>query len=297
MRRLVLVTALASAPFVAAVARAEEPMPAPAPAPAPKIASDEEAAAAIAKFKAAFKGNDADRKTMALFALAKTQHPLVVAELGKALANRNETVRTAAAMAFQDLTALPGLAGERLVASLEANKDDAVYLMTAIDGIEAVGYRGALPQLVALFKHKNGAVVKHAILSVARTKDIRAIEQLLLMMKEAKIEDGYSWQGGEVTVDTGAPGTADQEAAEAQYNQQYGNNGSKSKSSAKKVRDIGQILLLAMKDLTGEQFKKTSEARAWVEKNKDGVEARKKALDDEAKAQQAAADAQAKPKK
>ena len=115
MRRLVLATALAWLPCVA---RAEEPEP--APAPAPTLATDEEAAAAIAKFKAAFKGNDVDRKTMALFALAKTQHPLVVAELGKALTNRNETVRTAAAMAFQDLPTFPGLVGMRLVASLDA---------------------------------------------------------------------------------------------------------------------------------------------------------------------------------
>jgi HEAT repeat protein len=300
MRRLALLLAVVPSAF----ARAEDPKPgapapvaAPAAAAIPPLATEDEARAGIEKFKAAFKNKDVGYRATAMFALAKVQHPLAVEELGKVLTNRNLELRTAAAMAFADFTAIPGVAGARLLSTFDANGDDAVYLMTAIDGVESVRYRAALPTLIKLFKHKNGAVVKHAIFAIARLQDVRALDALLEMMKEHKIEDGYSWQGGEVSVDTGAPGTADQEAAEAQYQQQYGNNGSKPKSAAKKVRDIGQILLLAMKDLTGQQFSKTSEARAWVEKNKARIEATQKALDEEQKAQAAAAAAlTAKPK-
>jgi hypothetical protein len=289
MRRLALVLALVPA----SVCLAQDPV-APPPAPAagakPKVASDEEAKAALDKFKGAFRGNDVAKKATALFALAKVQHPDVVAELGKHLTHRNADVKTVAAMAFADLTALPGIAGPRLVAAFPPNDGDAVWLMTAVDGIEAIDYRGAVPELLKLLKHKNNAVVKHSLLALASMKEMRAIDTLLDMMKELKIDSGYSWEGGEVTVDTGAPGTADQEAAEAQYHQQYGNNGSKGRSAGRKMRDIGEVLLTAMKDLTGQQFTKTASAKEWAEKNKAAIDERKKALDDLQAAQKAAGD-------
>jgi hypothetical protein len=285
MRSLALVLAL----LPAAVGFAEDPKPAPAgaePAALPKIASDEEAKAAIERFKASFKGNDVAKKGTALFALAKVQHPDVSTELGKHLTNRNVELKAATAMAFADQTALPAIAGPKLVAAFPPNDGDAAWLMTAVDGIESMKYRAGLPVLLKLLKHKNNAVVKHSLLALARMKDMRALDDLLAMMKELKIDAGYSWEGGEVSVDTGAPGTADQEAAEAQYQQQYGNNGAKGRSAGRKMRDIGEVLLTAMKELTGQQFTKTATAKEWAEKNKAAIDERKRVLTEEQERQE-----------
>jgi hypothetical protein len=289
MRRLVPFAAVLLAAMP--VAWAEDPKPAPPGAapvaePPAKLATDEEAKAALERFKASYKGKN---KGGALLALGKVNHPDVIAELGKHLTHRDPDLRTAAVHAFADLTALPGIAGPRLLAAIPPNDGDAVWLMTAVDSFDATGYRGGVQALLKLLKHKNHAVVKHALLSITDAKDVRALDALLDLMKELKIDAGYSWEGGEVVVDTGAPGTADQEAAEAAYHAQYGGNERRGRAAGRRQRDIGEVLLNAMKALTGQQFSKTAQAREWAEKNKASIDERKKALDAELRAQDQAA--------
>jgi hypothetical protein len=293
MRRIGLVLCAAVGLAVVGRAGAEEAKPAAEAEkkPRPPLASDEEAKAALERFKASFKGNDVDRKAAALFAVAKVQHPDVVAELGKHLAHRSLDLRTVAAMAMADQRALPGLAGPRLVTAMAANSGDAVFVMTAVDGIEALEYRGAVTALVDLLKHRNHAVKKHALMALAGLREMRAMDALLALLKDVKIDEGYSWEGGEVNVDTGAAGDADQRAAESEYAARYGGNEGRGRAGGARVRDIGEALLLALKELTGQQFSKSAQIREWAEKNATSIAETQAALSKEQAAQEAEAKA------
>jgi HEAT repeat protein len=282
--------ALALAWLPAASALAEDPA-AGGGAPVPALAAPEEAKAALEAFKKEFKGTDVDKKAQALFDLAKVQHPLAALEIAKQMGNKNADVKTAAAMALGDLRAMPGLAGQKLVASFALNEGDAVFLMRAVDSATTLGYRGAFPALIKMLKHKNGAVVKAALVTLGDMKDVRAIDTLVDMLKGTKIDAGTSWEGGSVTVDTGTPGDADQKAAEAAYHAKYGGNERKA-AAGRKSRDISEVVLLVLKDLTGEQFVKTDQVREWVAKNKAELDRQKAALDETAKKQDAEAAAQ-----
>jgi hypothetical protein len=279
--------------LAAPVAAAEDAKPAPgaAPTPAvkppPKVATTEEAKAAIAKFKDAFKAKDVDAKLDAIDTLAKVNHPDVVDELAKLLGHRNPEVKAVAAQDLGWQRALPALAGKRLVPVLEAPTADWTLVTDAIDSIEMLAWRGGLPHLVKLLKHENSAITRWALAAIGDMKEVRALDAILDLMKELKIDEGAKWEGGEVRVDTGAAGTADAEAAKAAYDSKYGGNARRGRASAKKSRSLGEILFLVVKDLTGESFASGKEAREWADAHKAELDARKKALDEEQKKQDA----------
>jgi hypothetical protein len=63
-------------------------------------------------------------------------------------------------------------------------------------------------------------------------------------------------------VDTGAEGNEDQKAAEAKWRRTYG-------SRARKARPATYDLLVkALKDITGVDFKKPAELKQWMKDNK-----------------------------
>jgi hypothetical protein len=250
-----------------------------------KVASTEDAKAAVARFKEAFKGK-VEEKADAIDGLAKVQHPLVVAELGKLLNHREKELRAVATQDMAYQTSIPAIAGARLASTIEANANDWSYLADVVDSLRTLKWRGALPHLVKLFKNPNQAVVRWSLDAVGDMKDVRALEAVLDLMKDSKVEEGVSWEGGEVRVDTGAAGTADQEAAEAAYRAQYGDGKGKGRSAGRKMRSLGEILFLVVKDMTGQQFATAKAVREWMEKNKAELDAKKKALDDEQKAQE-----------
>ena len=293
-----LVLSTASILLAPPAARADGPAPVPGappaavPVPVPPMGTFEQAKDALEKFKQEFKGNDPDAKIAALGTLSKTQQASVVLEIAKHVTNKNADVRTMAAVFLGDQRASPGLAGQKVIASFEPNTSDAIYLMKAVDSATSLEYRGSLAALLKLLKHKNGAVVKAALVTLGDMKDMRAIDTLVEMLKGTKIDAGSSWEGGEVHVDTGASGDADQKAAEAQYQDKYGAKGVGKSGGGKKFRDIGEVLLLVLKDITGQQFTKSDQAKAWIAANKAEIDAKKKALDDVWKKQDADAAAQ-----
>lgn len=284
--RSLSVAGVAFAALFALPARADDPAK-PAPAPLPAVASNADAKAAITAFKASFKGSDIDKKAQAVFDLAKVQHPTVVAEISKLLTNRNLDIKAVAAMALGDQRALPAAAGERIDASLEANATDAAFLCSAIDSIEALVHRGSLPFLIKLFKHPDPGVAKSAMSAVGGMKDVRALDTFLEMVKELKLDEGVKWEGGEVHVDTGAAGDTDQKAAEAAYAAKYGGNAAKGKAAGRRMRDMKEVVLDVLKDLTGEQFRSGAAFREWIAAHKAELDAKKKALDVEQAKQEA----------
>ncbi len=295
-RRMPFLSLLAAACLACAPlrARADEPKP-PAPGGAvppaasavpPAIATNVQAKEAIAAFKEAFKAKDVEAKCDAIDALAKVQHPDVVAELAKLLTHKHPEIRATATQDMGFQKALPAIAGARLLATLEGKNLDWAYTTDAIDALKALKHRGSLPLLVRLIKHENHVIVRWAFDAIGDMKDVRGIEPILDRIRELKIDTAVRWDGVSVTVDTGAGGDGDQKAAEALGAALAAANKGKGKSGGRTSRALGEIVFLVLKDLTGQQFSTGKAAREWLDANKALVDERKQALDAEQKQQE-----------
>jgi hypothetical protein len=257
-----------------------------APRPVPTLASTPDAKAALAKFKEAFKAKDPAAKADAVDGLGKTNHPFVVQELVKLTRHKDAEIRAAAFMNLGDQRAIPGVVGAEMLKLLDVKSQDWEFLAHVIDAIEGAGCRGAWQPLVTLLHHDNQIVVRWALSALGDLKEVRAVDAVVALIKELKIEEGVSWDGVEVNVDTGAAGSGDQQKAEAIGKAMLAANKAKGRSGARKMRNLGSIVYDVLKDLTGQQFKSGNEARAWVEAHKAELDAQKKALDAEQKAQE-----------
>lgn len=296
LRRMPFLSLLAAACLVGAPvrARADEPKP-PAPGGAvppaapvvpPAIATNAQAKEAIAAFKEGFKAKDVEAKCDAIDALAKVQHPDVVAELAKLLTHKHPEIRATATQDMGFQKALPAIAGARLLATLEGKNLDWAYTTDAIDALKALKHRGSLPLLVRLIKHENHVIVRWAFDAIGDMKDVRGIEPILDRIRELKIDTAVRWDGVSVTVDTGAGGDGDQKAAEALGAALAAANKGKGKSGGRTSRALGEIVFLVLKDLTGQQFSTGKAAREWLDANKALVDGKKQALDAEQKQQE-----------
>lgn len=278
----VLVCLALAAPAV----RAEEPAKEVAPKPVPPLATTAEAKAAITAFKAEFKGKDVAKKADAVDALGAVNHPFVVEELVKVTKHKDPELRAAAYQNLERQRAIPDVAGKAVMSGLDLKSKDVETITHVIDTVEVLRHRGSLPVLLALCRHDDHAVVRAALDAIGDMKDVRALDAVLELLKELKVEDGVKWDGASASVDTGTAGNGDQQAAEAQARAAAAGNARKGKSAARRMRSAGEIVYMVLKDLTGEAFGSGKDARAWVEKNKDALAAKKKALDAEQKQQE-----------
>ncbi len=263
--------------------------------PIPPLASDDEAQAALAAFKPAYraKGFKGDERTAvrerAMHDLADVQHPGVCDALYRLTKDHDADIRTLAVMYLGAQRALPGYAGPLVVKAIRANAKDAVLVMCGVDALEDLAYRGAVDLLHDLESNKDDMVRKVIILAIGDTVEMRMIDDLLEMAKNVKIDKASKTEGHEVHYDSGAAGDADQKAAEKMYHDKYGKSAHKARSAGRASRDIGPIILEALKHLTGQDFESGQAAKAWAEKHADEISARKKALDDVEKQQAEAA--------
>lgn len=280
----VLVFLALAAPAV----RAGEPAQEVAPKPVPPLATTAEAKAAITAFKAEFKGKDVAKKADAVDALGAVNHPFVVEELVKVTKHKDPELRAAAYQNLERQRAIPDVAGKAVMSGLDLKSKDVETITHVIDTVEVLRHRGSLPVLLALCRHDDHAVVRAALDAIGDMKDVRALDAVLELLKELKVEDGVKWDGASASVDTGTAGNGDQQAAEAQARAAAAGNARKGKSAARRMRSAGEIVYMVLKDLTGEAFGSGKDARAWVEKNKDALAAKKKALDAEQKQQEEA---------
>ncbi len=125
-------------------------------------------------------------------------------------------------------------------------------------------------------------------------------------------EEGYSWEGAEAHVDTGTAGDGDQKAAEAEAKAKMAaNKAAAEKSSgggsggggggvdggsaggrggaARTPKELLPAVIKTLNRLTGRSFGGPRDVKKWMAENREPVAARKKALDDEEKAQKEAA--------
>jgi uncharacterized membrane protein YgcG len=316
----------------AAPPAAPAPAPAPAAKPAPTIASDEEAAAAIAAYKEAWKakglkGDDKlSQRDWALDELSKVQHPLVAAELGDVARAGEGDLKLIAVIYLARQKALPGVAGEQVLQSMQKNAKDVAFLLSALQTLGKLRYLGGDDNLKDLLKSQDWAVRKYAITAVGQVGDMRLVDELLKFLgvdlknapppaptggkgdesggKEV-VEEGYSWDGAEATVDHGdADNTKENAEAKAKAEAEIARNkaeasGSKGAGggmgggggggdmggkggrggSGRSPNELKPYVLSALKSLTGETFMNSREVRAWFDKNAAVVTQKKKDCD------------------
>ena len=175
--------------------------------------------------------------------LTRTQHPTIADRLFKLTKDRNPDIRTLALLYLGHQRAIPGYAGPLVVKALAMHNEDPIFAMFAVEAIATLDYRGAVDTVIKLMAHKDEGVGKVAILYIGDTVEWRMLEDLLKLMKELKIDQGWKTEGHEVRYDTGSSGDHDQKMAEKIYRAKYGNSAKKARSGGR-GRGYGSFVIL-----------------------------------------------------
>ena len=235
LQTLFLATLLASLGLLAPLAAAEEPE---APVQG-GIASDEEAAEALELFDKEYKarglkGDDKlSQRDWAMSELVRVQHPDVVKALGKVSKSSDKTLRILAVIYLGEQTELPGLAGPWILKALKRGAKDPILVLSALQSLGNLRYLGATDELGSYLGHRDFAIKKASIQAIGQIGEMRLWKEVLKLAgvevktgddvtsskedggsKEEVVEEGYSYDGVEVTYDTGTAGDHDQKMAE-----------------------------------------------------------------------------------
>lgn len=236
-------------------------------------ASDDEAKAALAAFEEGWKtAKTVEEKQHVVYNLHDVRHDLVLARIEKLLRDKNPAIRNVAALALGGQTQNVEKSGGSLMKSFQADYKETQVLSSVLMGVEELGYLRYWPQVEVCLKDERNEIVIRTLNLLGKNKDYRALPKLLEMYRIA-LPKRVSWSTGEVTVDTGAEGTADAEAAEAKFNATYGAGGSKMKAKAtakarsQDDRNFSVELRRSVKAITGEDFPTVIDFEDWYLKN------------------------------
>ncbi len=278
----------------------------------PPVASDEDAEAALARFKDEYKARGLrgeeklSQRDFALSNLAVVQHPDVVKALAKVSKASDSTLRLLGVIYLGEQTALPGLAGPPILRAMKRGQKDPTMLMSGLQSLANLRYLGATDTVAALMEHKDFAVKKSALTAAGRIGDMRLWREVLKYagvvvralgdieeddgtkggsQDEVIVEEGWSYEGVEVTYDTGTSGDGDQKMAEkigkaklaankaaAGGGRGPGGGGGGARGGGGAARDPKELLpaaLDALFRLTGERFADSREVAGWVSANKE----------------------------
>ena len=239
------------------------------PAPPPKkddrpVSGDDAALAAIERFQRDFKSGDEGRRMNAIQSLGMTKNDLVTKELGKLLSHPNVEVRMAAAMVLDGQYQNTALAGEYLRKSL-GREDDAEVLISVCLSLGRILYRESIPDLGEVIQKNGNVFVKiEGLKTFGKMKDTRALVPILdLWLVNPQ---GYSWEGGEVHYDSGAPGDKDQKKAEQMYKEKYGDQKRKG-APPTMLKTYIQAIADAVEKICGEKLSTPTELMQWMVKH------------------------------
>ena len=312
--------------LLAPLATAEEPDP----SETARIASDEEAAAALDKFKDEYrarglKGEEKlSQRDWAMSELARLQHPDIVDAFAKISKASNRTLRILAVIYLGEQTELPGLAGPWILKAMKKGAKDPILVLSALQSLGNLRYLGATDQLGTYLQHRDFAIKKASIQAIGQIGELRLWKQVLKLAgvevksgddvdssndqqsnKEEVVEEGYSYEGVEVTYDTGTSGDGDQKMAEkigkaklaankaaAQKGSTGGGGGGSVGSTATGkggvARDPKELLPFVLRTLwllTGERFQGSKDVAKWVRENRKTIYERIQVLNAMEKAQ------------
>lgn len=214
---------------------------------------DEEAKAKIAEFKKELKTAKGDKDVArAIEGLGGLQHSRVLTELKSFLSKGGDSATAAAeqiAKYKKDKDA-----GETLVGAAGATKDKDLtvkFIRYAGD----VEYKGIVPKLSNLFRHKEVDAAKEAVDSCAKLRSKDAIDPLLNLWKEMEAIKEETKSGKN---DTGLGGLG----------AGLGVGASMQDEQLKRKRELTPAVETALKKITNEEFKDLRAANDWWRKNK-----------------------------
>jgi len=235
---------------------------------------DDKAKEAIARFQDAFKAATVEGKQSAVYDLHDVPNDLVLKELSKLLKNKEPKVRHVAALAVGGQSHDPKGAGELLLRTYKGDFDTEEVVASVLQAIGELKYMGYWPEVETALKDKRTPVVLRTLDLVGNNQDWRAFPELVEMYRIA-LPAGKTWGGGEeVTVDTGAEGDADAQAAEAQYNAQNpggsgrgGGGGGGGSSRSSMLRNLSRPIERCVKQITGQRFDNSLDLETWWAEN------------------------------
>ncbi len=230
---------------------------------------DEAAKREIEYFKKYSKKTKDDAKWAELvMGVVGTQHPDAAEELGKLLMrDRNlehQMILADVLSEFTDKEEAKAAAGDGLLTALDKGKFEIDVIDSIVNSLGKLEYKPAcLPICDLLSKGGDPYLLVTAVRAVGNIRDIRALPTLLELWERHPV--GFSWETGEVVVDTGAAGTADQEAAEAAWKAKYGNVKKKGKPPVM-LKIYIQELAKSVEKIVGEQMESSQHLREWMER-------------------------------
>jgi len=256
------VVAAAALPALGVAARAGDPPP------ADPLEAD--AKAKVAYFdKYAGKVKDDAKYGELVMDLTSTSHPVTADRIGKVLnTDFDEEHRLIAAAAlgeFKKPVAARDTAGKHLLDALLKDKFTVDVTDSCVDSIGKLQYLPAWEKLSEmLLKGGDPWLLVTCVRAAGRLDDRRLLPALLELWERSPV--GYSWETGEVTVDTGTAGDGDQKAAEAAWHAKYGNKVGGKKKPPVMLKAYLQEIIKAVRNITDDQaIEKPSQLRKWME--------------------------------
>lgn len=218
---------------------------------------DEEAKAKIAEFKKELKTAKAQKDVArALEGLGSLQHPKVLAEL-KSYLTKSPEIAIAAAEQIGKYKKEKDAAECLIAASGSRDKDVAVKCVRYAGDVE---FKGIVPKLANLFRHKEVDVAREAVDSCAKIRSKDAIDPLLALWRELDgiKEDTTNSGGGGGLGGLGGGGITGAGGVGQSYQDEQ----------LKRKRDLTPAAETALRKITGEDFKDLRAANDWWRKNK-----------------------------
>lgn len=233
----------------------------------------EEAKAAIQEFDKAFKAaKEIEERQNLVYNLHDVPHDLVIRRLEKLLKHKDPAVRNVAALALGGQAHNAPLAGSVLMRTYARDFKNTEVLSSVLEAMAELKYLGYWPKAEPALKDERNAVIIRVLELLGTNEDWRAIPRLLELYRIV-MPKKVSWSTGEVKVDTGAAGDADQKAAEAEFNRKYGRGGSKAKAKAKAkargfdLRNFSTQIRKCVKKITDQDFDTAWDFEDWYVDN------------------------------
>ena len=219
---------------------------------------DEEAKAKIADFKKELKTAKTDKDVArALEGLGALQHPKVLSEM-KSYLTKSAEIAIAAAEQLAKYKKDKDAAESLMAASGSRDKDVSVKCIRYAGDVE---YKGIVPKLANLFRHKEIDAAKEAVDSCAKIRSKDAIDPLLNLWRELdgiKEDKGNSGGGTGGLGGLGGGGITGTGGVGHSYQEEQ----------LKRKRDLTPAVENALRKITGEEFKDLRGANDWWRKNK-----------------------------
>jgi hypothetical protein len=216
---------------------------------------DDEAKAKIAEFKKELKTAKTDKDVArALEGLGSLQHPKVLTEL-KSYLNKSTEIAVAAAEQISKYKKDRD-AAETLMAGAGARDKEVVVKCIRYAG--DVEFKGIVPKLANLFRHKDVDAAKEAVDSCAKIRSKDAMDPLLNLWRELDgIREEKSNSGGGLGGLGGGGITGTGGVGQSMQDEQL-----------KRKQSLTPAVESAIKKITNEDFKDLRAANDWWRKNK-----------------------------